>query len=139
MVKNIHNKNKDLQRKMAGLKILVVDDQPDVRSLIRDILADAGIHQIFEASDGKDAMQFLDADFDIVDMIICDWNMPGMSGVDFLRQIRTVFPDMPFLMVTGRCDKDSVIKAKVAGVTAFIKKPFSPDELESKLRVLTHT
>ena len=83
------------------------------------------------------ADDYIDADFDMVNLVICDWNMPRMNGVDFLRQIRTIFPDLPFLMVTGRCDKDSVVQAKMAGVTAFIKKPFSPDQLETKLRVLS--
>jgi len=126
-----------MQKHLSNLKILIVDDQQDVRTLIRDILTEAGVTKIFEASDGKDAMQFIDMDFNMIDLVICDWNMPGMSGIDFLRQIRTAFPKMPFLMVTGRNDKDSVVEAKTAGVTAFIRKPFSPDELETKVKILS--
>lgn len=118
------------------LKVLVVDDQPEIRSLVREVLADAGITQVFEAADGKAALQFVDADFDMVNLIVCDWNMPGMTGIDFLRQIRSVFPELPFLMVTGRCDKKSVVEAKSAGVTAYIRKPFSPGQLETKLRAM---
>ncbi len=139
MRKNTYGTDPDTKKRMEQLKVLIVDDQPEVRSLIRDVLAETGVHQVFEAANGKEAMQFVDADFDIVNMIICDWNMPGMSGVEFLQQIRTVFPEMPFLMITGRCDKNSVMHAKMAGVTAFIKKPFSPDELECKLKVLSRS
>lgn len=131
--------NKDLaaSKKFAELKVLVVEDQPEIRSMIRELLYDMGVKQLFEASDGREALQFIDADFDIVNFIVCDWNMPGMPGIDFLRQIRTVYPSLPFLMVTGRCDKHSVIEARSAGVTAYIRKPFSPGQLEEKMRVLT--
>jgi len=122
--------------KLENLKVLIVDDQSEIRSLIREVLVEAGIYQIFEAGDGRSAMQFVDADFDMVNLIVCDWNMPGMNGVDFLRQIRSVFPDLPFLMITGRCDKKSVIEAKLAGVSAYISKPFSPIQLEMKIRNL---
>jgi CheY-like chemotaxis protein len=123
-------------KKPDNLKVLVVDDQAEIRSLIREVLVDSGVTQIFEAPDGKAALQFVDTDFDMVNLIICDWNMPGLNGIDFLRQIRTVFPDLPFLLVTGRCDKKSVLEAKMAGVSAYIRKPFSPGQLEEKLRIM---
>ena len=123
-------------KKPDHLKVLVVDDQAEIRALVREVLADSGVTQVFEAGDGKAALQFVDADFDMVNLIICDWNMPGLNGIDFLRQIRTVFPDLPFLMVSGRCDKKSVLEAKIAGVSAYIRKPFSPGQLEAKLRIM---
>jgi two-component system chemotaxis response regulator CheY len=127
---------KEIQKKIDDLKVLIIDDQPEVRSLIRDVLAEAGASRTFEATNGKEAMQFIDADFEIINFIICDWNMPSMNGLDFLRQIRSVFPNIPFIMVTGKSDKNSVIEAKVAGVSAFIRKPFSPEQLETKLKML---
>lgn len=120
----------------SQLKTLVVDDQPEVRSMIREILLDTGMTQIFEAPDGKAAMQFIDADFDMVDLIICDWNMPGLNGVDFLKQVRSCFPNLPFLMVSGNCDKKSIMEAKVSGVSAYIRKPFSPLQMEEKIKIL---
>lgn len=132
----IQSLNKAPQEKLSKLSVLVVDDQPEIRSMVREILSYAGVSRVMEAANGRDALTLIDADFDIVDLIICDWNMPSMTGIDFLRQVRTVFPDMPFLMVTGRCDKNSVMEARNAGVSAFIRKPFSPDQLEEKLRVL---
>ena len=118
------------------LKILVVDDQPDMRSMVRGMLSDMGITQIFEASDGREALTFADAAIDMIDIVICDWNMPKLSGIELLRQMRSVMPTLPFLMLTGRGDIDSVAEAKSAGVTAYIRKPFSPANLEIKLRVI---
>ena len=132
----LRNVSRELQKKIDDLRVLIVDDQPEVRSLVREILSEAGVTRIFEAANGKEAMQFIDADFESVNLIVCDWNMPSLTGIDFLKQIRSVFPDIPFLMVTGKSDKNSVLEAKMAGVSAFIRKPFSPEQLEAKLRFL---
>jgi DNA-binding response OmpR family regulator len=104
--------------------------------MLRKLLSELGITQIFEASDGREALGFMDDAFDFVNCVICDWNMPAMSGVDLLRQLRSVGNDTPFLMVTGRSDKESVVEAKGAGVSAYIRKPFSPQQLEAKLRIM---
>lgn len=132
----LRNSSRSLSKKMEDLKVLIVDDQPEMRLMIREILGDAGVTRTFEATNGREAMQFIDADFETVNLIICDWHMPAMTGIDFLRQIRSVFPDMPFLMVTGKPSKNAVLEAKTAGVNAFISKPFSPSQMEAKLRVL---
>ncbi len=121
---------------LEKLKVLIVDDQQEMRSMIKGMLMEMGITQTFEAADGKEALSFSDAALDMVDVVICDWNMPKLSGVEFLRQMRSVSPEMPFLMITGRSDVDSVAEAKASGVTAYIRKPFSPAQLETKLRVI---
>ncbi len=121
---------------LGDLKVLIVEDQTEARMMTRQMMAEMGVTQIFEASDGKEALSFVDSAYDFIDMIVCDWNMPEMSGVEFLRQLRTVDSDMPFLMITGRGDKESVIEAKGSGVSGYIRKPFSPVQLEAKLRVL---
>ena len=121
---------------LEKMKVLVVDDQSDARAMVRGMLGELGITQIFEASDGKEALSFTDAAMDMIDVVICDWNMPKLTGIELLRQMRSVSPDMPFLMVTGRSDIDSVSTAKSSGVTAYIRKPFSPAHLEIKLRVI---
>ncbi len=118
------------------LKVLVVEDQKDARVMIRSMLGELGITQAFEAKDGREALRFMDSAFDFVNLVICDWNMPNMSGMDFLRQLRSVNMDVPFLMVTGRTDVDSVMEAKIAGVTGYIRKPFSAAQLEVKLRII---
>jgi len=121
---------------LKDLKILLVEDQPEAQALLRNMLMELGITQIFQAGDGREALSFIDSAFDMIDIVICDWNMPHMSGVELLRQIRTVDPDMPFLMVTGRGDMESVVEAKSSGVTGYIRKPFSPAQVEAKLRII---
>ena len=120
------------------MKILLVEDQAEARAMMRNMLLEMGVNQIFEAPDGREALKFIDNAFDFIDLIICDWNMPAMSGVELLRQLRTVDPSMPFLMVTGRTDLESVIEAKSSGVTAYIRKPFSAKQLEAKLKIITY-
>lgn len=121
---------------LTDLKILVVEDQAEARSMIKAMLAQLGVNQVFEAIDGREALSFLDMAPDMIDLVMCDWNMPKMSGVELLRQLRTVDPRMPFLMVTGRADLDSVMEAKSSGVTGYISKPFSATQLEAKLRII---
>ena len=121
---------------LNDLKVLIVEDQSDARAMLRNMLAELGVTQIFEASDGREALRFMDSAFDFVNLVICDWNMPGLTGVEFLRQLRSVDASIPFLMVTGRSDMDSVMEAKSAGVTGYIRKPFSPKQLEAKLRII---
>jgi two-component system chemotaxis response regulator CheY len=121
---------------IADLKVLIVEDQTEARAMMRNMLMEMGVTQVFDSSDGREALEFLDSAFDFVDMVICDWNMPNMTGAELLRQLRTVDPDMPFLMVTGRGDMDSVVEAKTSGVTGYICKPFSAAGLEAKIRII---
>jgi two-component system chemotaxis response regulator CheY len=120
------------------LKVLVVEDSPAAAKLLQMVLAGLGIHQSFVAQDGKAAQDFLDAADDLVDIIICDWQMPRMSGLELLCQVRTVYPDMPFMMVTGNNDIESVKIAKQSGVNAYITKPFSAAQVQSKLLAITN-
>ena len=121
--------------KMADLKILVVEDQGESRALIRGMLSELGITQIYEAPDGRTGLQFMDSAFDMVDLILCDWNMPNMTGIEFLKQIRSAGLETPFLMITGRGDHGSVVEAKNFGVTGYIRKPYSSAQIEAKLRI----
>lgn len=122
--------------RLEDLKVLLVEDQLEARTMLRNMMLEMGITQVFDASDGREALNFVDAAGDVVNFIICDWEMPKMTGVEFLRQLRTVDQDLPFLMVTGRADMSSVVEAKSSGVTGYIKKPFSSKQLEAKLRIL---
>lgn len=128
----------DRDKAFSSLKVLIADDQSDARAMLRAMLVDMGVTQIYEAKDGREAMSFVDIAPEMTDMIICDWNMPGMTGIDLLRQLRSVYPDTPFLMLTGRKDIESIAEAKAVGVSAYIGKPFSPQQLEVKMRVLVH-
>lgn len=118
------------------LKILLVEDNPHALRLVRMVLRDLGIHQIFTAKDGREALNFLGECDDLVNMVISDWNMPNMSGLELLRQIRATGQETPFLMLTARATSESVEAAREAGVTAYIAKPFSPEQLERKILAL---
>lgn len=122
--------------KYSDLKVLLVEDQSDVRETIRNTLHSIGVGKIFEAENGDVALEMLRSVDGFADMVICDWNMPRTTGLDVLREVRTTYPDMPFLMVTGRDDFASVTQARDHGVTAYIRKPFSSTEIEKKLRVI---
>ena len=117
------------------LRILVVEDNFEAMNLLKHMLASMGIAQVFTAKDGRDALDFLGMCDDLVDLVICDWNMPKLTGLELLQQLRTVDPDIPFMMVTGTSGHSNVLEAKTSGVSAYIVKPFSQDELEKKLRV----
>jgi DNA-binding response OmpR family regulator len=120
----------------SKIKVLIVEDNEHARKLLRMILRDMGITQIFTASDGAEALQFLGESEEMINCIISDWNMPHMSGIDLLRQVRSTRSDMPFLMLTARNTKEAVHEAGEAKVTAYLAKPFSPEQLERKVMTL---
>ena len=69
----------------------------------------------------------------MIDLIICDWRMPRMSGLELLIEVRDEYPDMPFMMVTGNSDMESVSAAARHDVSAYIRKPYSPQQFKEKL------
>jgi two-component system chemotaxis response regulator CheY len=121
---------------LNNLKVLVIDDHYEARIMLKNMLIEMGITQVFDASDGREGMRFLDSSFDEVDIVLCDWNMPGMDGMSLLRQIRSVDAKVPFMMITGRGDITSVAEAKGAGVSGYILKPYSLTQLEAKVRIV---
>jgi two-component system chemotaxis response regulator CheY len=116
--------------------IMIVDDDQTMRMLIRRMLTRMKITSLVEAVGGEDALKQLELAAAPFDLIICDWNMPGMSGIELFDRVNAMKPGMPFLMLTGRADANSVIAAKKAGVPAYIVKPISPDELKTKITFL---
>lgn len=126
-----------VEHNLSDLNILVVDDNIGSLNVIRNMLTDMGITQVFTAKDGMEALDFLGAFGDgMVNVILCDWRMPRLTGLEVLKQVRTCDPDLPFLMITGVADHGSVVEAKSFGVTGYIRKPFSADELRKKLGVV---
>lgn len=125
-----------LHNSFDQFRVLIIDDRFEARAMLKNMLSEIGVTQVFEAIDGREGLKFVDTAMDMVDMVISDWNMPNMDGVSLLKQIRSVDAGMPFLMVTGRGDIKSVAEAKAAGVSAYILKPYSLTQLEAKMRVL---
>ena len=120
---------------LENLTILLIEDDESMRTLVERMLSRLKI-KVVAKQDGPAALQVLQAATQPVDLIICDWNMPGMSGMDVFEQARALRPELPFLMLTGRADLDSVVSAKKAGVAGYIVKPISLPELKTKLSFL---
>lgn len=120
---------------MSKVSVLVVDDASFIRDLVKKGLRDhfPGI-QIDEAINGRKAQQMLMRQ--TVDLILCDWEMPEMSGLELLGWCREqdALKTTPFIMVTSRGDKENVVQAIQAGVSDYIGKPFSNDQLVTKVR-----
>ncbi len=123
---------------VAELKVLVIDDNLEVCKLIRRTLFDFGVKKVTVVTSGEEALRLLGAPdkHGAFDMILCDWNMSGMSGIAVLRQVRSRDPHLPFFMITGNADADFVAEAKKHGVTGYIAKPFSPAILHKKVSVV---
>lgn len=115
------------------LLILVVDDSPTMRRIIRNTLERIGYKNSIEAEHGKKALDQLEQHE--VEMIITDWNMPVMNGLEFVTEIRSTseYEDLPILMITTRGMKDDVLQAVHAGVNNYVVKPFTPETLEAKI------
>lgn len=92
--------------KLEDLRVLVVEDNHEALMVIKNMLQDYDMNQVFTAKDGKQALEFLGEWDNLVDVILCDWNMPNMNGLQLLQQLRTVDPDIPFLMITGVAGHD---------------------------------
>mgnify|MGYP001361419996 CR=1 FL=1 len=118
-----------LEIEVSELKIPAVEDNRQTMRLLQNMLAEIGIRQVYTAVTGREALDFLGDCEELVDVILCDWKLPEMSGFEVLRQVRTVDPDIPFLMVTGNSDPKSVLQAKIHGVTGYLVKPFSKADL----------
>lgn len=119
-----------------GIQILVVDDFATMRRIVKTCLKQIGFNNIIEAEDGAAALQRLnEAD---VKLIISDWNMPNMMGIDLLKAVRADqrLQAIPFLMVTAEAQKENIIEAAKAGVSNYIIKPFTPDTLQQKLELV---
>ncbi len=116
-----------------GMKILVVDDFSAMRRILKKVLGQIGFTNIIEADDGTTALDVLKDNK--VDLIVSDWTMPKMSGLDLLKTVRSneSTKDTPFLMVTASSQKDDVFEAIQAGVSNYIVKPFTADTVKEKL------
>lgn len=114
-------------------KVLVVDDMLTMRKIVSKILRELGFDDIHQAQDGKEAWDKVqDGSFGL---IISDWNMPNMTGLEFLKQVRASekLKKTPFLLVTAEAESHQVAEAIKLGVDQYVVKPFSQDGLRGKL------
>jgi two-component system chemotaxis response regulator CheY len=116
------------------MKALVVDDSMTIRRIVIKALGMVGINETTEAADGAEAVAAATADnFDVV---LLDWNMPKMSGIETLRALRQEGVKTPVIMVTTEAEKSRVIEAIKSGANDYLIKPFSPDQLAQKVKTV---
>ena len=113
--------------------ILVVDDSAPIRRVVKNTLSTLGFRKVVEADNGQTAWEMLQSDD--IKLVISDWNMPMMAGIDLLKAVRSNdrLKTVPFLMLTTSAEKNNVLEAMRAGVSNYILKPFTTDQFEAKL------
>ena len=116
-----------------NMKVLVVDDFVEMRRVIKESLKKMGFKYIMEAKDGEVALNILKKDK--TGLILADWNMPKMNGLELLKAVRQdeSLKDIPFIMVAAAGQKGNIMEAVKAGVTNYIVKPFTPQTLNEKI------
>ncbi len=119
-----------------NMRILIVDDFATMRRILKNILRQTGFTNIAESDNGKAALNELKGGG--VDLILCDWNMPEMSGIELLTTMKSddELKKIPFVMVTAEATKESIIEAVNAGVDSYIVKPFTAETIGEKLKKL---
>jgi two-component system chemotaxis response regulator CheY len=122
---------------ILNTKILVVDDMEQMRVLVVKMLKSLGFEKITMAKDGKEALDVLaeTKDSEQFDLLLSDWNMPFVSGIDLLREVKhnPQYYDLPFIMMTTESEKDKVLDAIALGINNYIFKPITAEELELKI------
>ncbi len=115
------------------MKILVVDDFSTMRRIIKNLLRDLEFTNTVEADDGNTALPILKSGG--IDFLVTDWNMPGMQGIELVKQVRAddSLKTIPILMVTAEAKREQIIEAAQAGVNGYIVKPFTAATLKEKI------
>jgi two-component system, chemotaxis family, chemotaxis protein CheY len=116
-----------------NLNFLVVDDFSTMRRIIKNLLHDLGYANVTEAEDGNTALPLLkEGNFDF---LITDWNMPGMPGLELLKNVRADarLGKMPVLMLTAEAKREQIVEAAQAGVSGYVIKPFTAATLKEKI------
>ncbi|WP_420403842.1 response regulator [Nisaea sp.] len=126
----------DFRPNYAEYQVIVAEDEPMAAKLAQGALKVMGFRRIFHARDGLNALKLLKELDGDVQLVVSDWNMPELNGLEFLKAVRRNFPKMKFIMLTGNANKDFVIAARTAGVDAYIAKPFTPDQLKAKVEAI---
>ena len=114
------------------MKVLVVDDSSVMRRIVINALASGGISEVVQAGDGEEAVA--QAMAEPYDLVLMDWNMPNMRGIDAVRAIRAQGLTVPVIMVTTEAEKSRVLEALKAGANNYVVKPFEPATLLEKIR-----
>ncbi|PJA26449.1 MAG: two-component system response regulator [candidate division Zixibacteria bacterium CG_4_9_14_3_um_filter_46_8] len=114
------------------MQVLVVDDSQIMRRIVIGALNKAGISDTLDAPDGREAIKIL-SEKNTVNLVLMDWNMPNMTGIEAIREIRAKNIKVPIIMVTTEGEKEKVIEAIKSGANDYLVKPFSPKDIQLKL------
>jgi len=119
----------------SDINILVVDDMAAMRKILKTLLSQLGYKNVDEAEDGRQALEILRKNPDKYQLVITDWNMPNMTGIELVQEIRKDenLKHLPILMVTAEAKKENVLMAIKAGVNNYIVKPFTAETLKDKI------
>ena len=123
---------------IEDLKILLVEDNLQARTMIRMVCKELGINEVYTASDGKEALDFLGACDDLVDLVICDWKMPRPDRHRHRAAAAGAYGGSRHTVSHAHraaADAESVATARESGVSAYLRKPFAPDQLEARIRM----
>ncbi len=124
-----------LAARFAAIKVLVVDDESYMRKVVRAILVSIGVRNIYEAGDGPTGLELIRTI--APDVVVLDWEMPGVDGPAFVRVVRSPdtfpYPNVPIIMLTGHGERSPVIEAVKIGVNEFLLKPVSSKALQDRL------
>jgi two-component system chemotaxis response regulator CheY len=127
--------SKALAERFAATKVLVVDDEPYMRKVVRTMLMSIGVRNVYEAPDGPSGLAFIRTN--CPDVVVLDWEMPGLDGPAFVRMVRSPdtfpYPNVPIIMLTGHGERSRVIEAVKIGVNEFLLKPVSSKALQDRL------
>lgn len=117
----------------TSIRVLVVDDMSTMRRIVKNVLKQIGFSDMIEAGNGQEALRKLKTDD--IGLIVSDWNMPVMQGIELLRAVRSAseLKDLPFLMVMAEAQKENIVEAIQAGVSNYVVKPFTAEVLQEKL------
>ena len=121
----------------SARKALVADDSRAMRTILSKTLGELGF-EVFQASNGREALQVMERQGPAVELALVDWNMPEMTGIEFVREIRSKpdFSALRLMMVTTETEMEQVALALEAGADEYVMKPFTRDTVEDKLRLL---
>jgi two-component system chemotaxis response regulator CheY len=121
------------------MRVLAVDDSATMRRIIKNQLKQSGVEDVDEASNGREALLLLDRKQ--YDLLITDWNMPEMCGLDLVMEVRRTEPlkKLPILMITTVSAKEDIVNALKAGVNNYVVKPFDAATLQAKVTQLVGT
>jgi DNA-binding response OmpR family regulator len=126
---------KQLVQRFAAAKVLVVDDEHCMRKVVRTMLMSIGVREMHEAPDGAAGLELIRTVKP--DVVILDWQMPGLDGPSIVRMIRSPetfpYPDVPIIMLTGHGERSHVIEAVKIGVNEFLLKPVSVKALQDRM------